>query len=76
MDGENLVDIPELLGEDTEGKVQLLLSFAGERRAVSDPWHTREFAAAYQNISAGCEALFKEVLKTHRAYAEPYNTPV
>ena len=64
MDEENLADIPDLMGPDTEHKVHLLLSFAGERRAVSDPWYTRDFAVAYRDISLGCEALLKEVLKT------------
>ena len=64
MDGENLADIPDLLGSDTEHKVRLLLSFAGEKRAVSDPWYTRDFVAAYRDISAGCEALLKEILRT------------
>lgn len=63
MDGENLADIPELLGEDTEQKIRLLLSFAGERRAVSDPWYTRDFEAAYRDISLGCTALLKETYK-------------
>ena len=63
MDGENLADIPDLLGPDTEHKVRLLLSFAGRGKAVSDPWYTRDFAAAYRDISAGCEALLKEALK-------------
>ena len=76
MDGENLADIPDLLGPDTENKNHLLLSFARERRAVSDPWYTRDFAAAYRDISAGCEALLKEVLKTYETYGEPCNTPV
>jgi protein-tyrosine phosphatase len=64
MDGENLADISDLIGPDTEHKVHLLLSFAGERKAVSDPWYTRDFAAAYRDISTGCEALLKEALKT------------
>ncbi len=63
MDGENLADIHDLLGPDTEHKVRLLLSFAGDRRPVSDPWYTRDFAAAYRDISLGCEALLKEALK-------------
>ena len=63
MDGENLADIPDLLGTDTEHKVHLLLSFAGERRAVSDPWYTRDFVAAYRDISAGFEMLLKEDMK-------------
>ena len=63
MDGENLADIPDLLGPDTENKVRLLLSFAGEKRAVSDPWYTRDFAVAYRDISTGCEALLNEIMK-------------
>ena len=63
MDGENLADIPGLLGPDKEHKVHLLLSFTGEKRAVSDPWYTRDFAAAYRDISLGCDALLKELLK-------------
>ena len=75
MDGENLADISELLGPDTEHKVHLLLYFTGEKRAVSDPWYTRDFATAYRDISLGCEALLKKVLKTRGAYDEQYNTP-
>ena len=63
MDGENLADIPDLLGADAEHKVHLLLSFAGERRAVSDPWYTRDFAKAYRDISLWCSALLKEIMK-------------
>ncbi len=65
MDRENLADIAELLGPDTECKVRLLLSFAGEKRDVSDPWYTRDFAAAYRDISLGCEAILKEVLRVN-----------
>ena len=63
MDGENLADIPKLLGTDTEHKVRLLLSFAGEISAVSDPWYTRDFAAAYRDISNGCETLLNEIMR-------------
>ena len=63
MDGENLADIPAILGADPERKVRLLLSFAGEERPVSDPWYTRDFETAYRDISKGCEALLKEILR-------------
>ena len=62
MDGENLYDIPALLGADPERKVRLLLSFAGDERPVSDPWYTRDFATAYRDISLGCKALLEEAL--------------
>ena len=63
MDGENLEDIPDRLGLDLEHKVRLLLSFAGEERPVSDPWYTRDFETAYQDISLGCKALLEEALR-------------
>ena len=63
MDGENLGDIPALLGPDPEHKVRLLLSFAGEERPVSDPWYTRDFVTAYRDISMGCKALLEAVLR-------------
>ena len=40
MDHENLNDIRSIYPEKT---VKLLMSFAGEDRAVSDPWYTRDF---------------------------------
>jgi len=40
MDHENLNDIKSIAPEKT---VKLLMSFAGEDRAVSDPWYTRDF---------------------------------
>ncbi len=70
MDGENLADIHDLLGPDTEHKVRLLLSFAGQERPVSDPWYTRDFAAAYRDISLGCEALIEEILKADSGWQE------
>ncbi|MCR4819259.1 MAG: low molecular weight phosphotyrosine protein phosphatase, partial [Fretibacterium sp.] len=64
MDEENLSDIARLLGPDTEHKVHLLLSFAGEKRSVADPWYTRNFDAAYRDIALGCAAMLKEIMMT------------
>ena len=66
MDGENLADIPAILGADPEHKVPLLLSFTGKEQPVSAPWYTRDFETAYRDISTGCEALLKEVLAKHQ----------
>ena len=45
-----------------DGKVRLLMSFAGEDRPVADPWYTDDFEAAYRDILAGCKALLEEVI--------------
>ncbi len=57
MDDENLYDINYLVGNDSQYKVRLLMSFTGENRSVSDPWYTRDFVRAYNDIYKGCEAM-------------------
>lgn len=67
MDQENLSDIRYVVGHDPKKKVCLLMSFtdAGENRSISDPWYTRDFARAYNDIYQGCEALLNHVKKFH-----------
>ena len=62
MDKENLADIEYLFGADPEHKVRLLMSFAGEEKSVSDPWYTRNFTKAYDDIYRGCEGLLRSLL--------------
>ena len=66
MDEENLNDILYIVKHDPENKVRLLMSFTGEEnkhKSVSDPWYTRDFFKAYNDIYRGCEALLAHVLK-------------
>ena len=58
MDRENLDDIRSIA---TEKKVKLLMLFAGEDRAVSDPWYTRDFARAYNDNHRGREGLLRNL---------------
>ena len=62
MDHENLSDINYIVGPDSEKKVRLLMSFAGEEKSISDPWYTRNFAKAYDDIYRGCEGLLSKLL--------------
>lgn len=57
MDEENLRDMRSFFGGDPEGKIKLLLSFAGLSRAIADPWFTRDFDATWRDVTLGCEAL-------------------
>jgi protein-tyrosine phosphatase len=57
MDGENRRDLLHLFRGDPEGKVSLLLEWAGKDRAVADPWYTRDFGAAWRDVLEGCTAL-------------------
>jgi len=61
MDRSNLRLMRYLIGEDTLGKVSLLLEWAGVSRDVADPWYTGDFEAAYCDILQGCQAFLKAV---------------
>ena len=65
MDQANLSNIRYVIGHDPKKKVRLLMSFtdAGENRSISDPWYTRDFAKAFNDIKLGCEALLDYYLK-------------
>lgn len=60
MDRENLWGIRRIVGEDTMGKVKLLLSYAGESEGeVADPWYTGNFEVTYVDVLRGCQGLLK-----------------
>ena len=44
---------------DTDEHVSLLMQWAGENRDVADPWYTRDFEAAYQDIYTACEGIVR-----------------
>lgn len=58
MDDENKYYINRIV-EDKNNKVFKLLSFLNKTRDVSDPWYTRDFETAYDDIMNGCNALYK-----------------
>lgn len=57
MDNANLRNMKRMLGGDPEGKLYLLLGFAGRERDIADPWYTGDFDATYADVLEGCEAL-------------------
>ncbi|HJC55548.1 MAG TPA: low molecular weight phosphotyrosine protein phosphatase [Candidatus Gemmiger stercoravium] len=57
MDEENMAGMRRLFGGDPEGKLHMLLEYAGLHRGVADPWYTRDFDAAWQDVTVGCTAL-------------------
>lgn len=61
MDEENLADLARLTCGDPEKKVSLLLSWAGRRGEVADPWYTGDFEETYDDLIEGCRALLKVV---------------
>ena len=62
MDEENRRNLLRLFGGDPENKVSLLLDWTdGPSRDVADPWYTRDFAATWRDVVAGCRALFAAI---------------
>jgi protein-tyrosine phosphatase len=57
MDEANIRGINRIAGGDPDEKIHLLLDYAGEHRNVADPWYTRDFETAYDDILTGCRAL-------------------
>lgn len=63
MDTSNLRNIERIMGGDPEGKVHLLLEYAGENRSIADPWYTGNFEETWRDVLRGCEALYKSLKK-------------
>lgn len=57
MDASNMRLIRSIFPSDPDGKIHLLMSYAGSGRDVADPWYTGDFETAFQDILMGCEAM-------------------
>lgn len=62
MDTSNLRLIRRIIPADPEGKIRLMMSYAGMRRDVADPWYTGDFETTFQDILEGCEAMLAKDL--------------
>ena len=61
MDSYNHINMLKIFGGDPSGKIHSMLEFVGLNRDVADPWYTGDFDKTYDDIKAGCEALFKSL---------------
>ena len=61
MDDENTRHIKRIIPDDPEGKISLLLPWAGRRGSVADPWYTGDFETCYRDILEGCAALLDKI---------------
>ena len=57
MDSNNLRNISRIFPHDPEHKIHKLLEYAGRNDDVDDPWYTRQFNIAYEDIYEGCQGL-------------------
>ena len=61
-DRANARNMKRIAGQAAGDKISLLLSWAGRNEEVADPWYTRDFYAALDDIEEGCAALLKALL--------------
>ena len=57
MDASNLRWLRWIIPDDPEGKIHLMMSYAGQGRDVADPWYTGDFETTFQDILKACEAM-------------------
>lgn len=57
MDSSNVRRLLSITSGDPDGKVHLMMSYAGEGRDVADPWYTGDFETAFQDILRACESM-------------------
>ena len=63
MDSANIRNMHHILGGDPQGKIRKLMDYTDRGGDVADPWYTRDFAATYRDVKAGCQGLLAEILK-------------
>lgn len=64
MDSSNYTDVLRI-NEIQKEKVHKLCDFTKNPRDVADPWYTRDFETAYNDILDGCKS-FLQYLKTNK----------
>ena len=61
MDGANLRNMRRICGGDGDGKLHLLLQYAGSDRDIADPWYTGNFDATWHDVTEGLEGLLSKL---------------
>lgn len=62
MDGNNMRNLRYIISADPKQKIYKLL----DTKDVADPWYTRDFEQAYQDIYKGCEMWLDRILKVNK----------
>ena len=65
-DDENLWYMNRICGADPEKKFHLLMDYTDRPGTeISDPWYTRNFERAYQDVVKGCTGLLEQLKAEH-----------
>ena len=63
MDSNNLRNLKRLIGEDTDGKITLLMDYTDTPRDVADPWYTRDFRQTWEDVQRGCDGFLDSIAR-------------
>ena len=63
MDYWNRRNMMKAFSDDPEHKIYLLRDFTDSPGEIDDPWYTRDFETAYQQIREGCEGLIRHLMQ-------------
>ena len=66
MDASNFRDMRDIAGGDPDGKIHLLMDYTDHPRDVADPWYTRNFDAAWEDVTEGCRGLLAALRREGR----------
>lgn len=61
MDQANFRNTGRICGGDPDGKIHLMLEYAGRSGDVADPWYTGDFDATWRDVLAGCTGLLEQL---------------
>ena len=66
MDQSNLRNLRRMLGEDTQGKISLLMDYTSRPADVADPWYTGNFQATWEDVNEGCKELLTFIMNKNK----------
>lgn len=68
MDRANLRNMERICGGDPEGKLHLLMEYAGRSGTeVDDPWYTGDFETTWREVLAGCRGILARLAGAEEA---------
>jgi len=62
MDENNIRNINRIVGIDEDNKIYKLNYFCGNNNDIADPWYTRDFDKAYEDIDRGISKLLEFIM--------------
>ena len=63
MDRNNLRNLVPFVGDDSQNKVSLMMSYVGSHADVADPWYTGDFEKTWIDVNEACEAFLDMIIK-------------